>query len=85
MGCMVCHANERDRKWKCTWCQLRVCRGCSEELGRLGRDLGRLVEGWERKRVVREEMREEREDEVREEGLRDVQAEYERLGGRGRG
>lgn len=54
-------------------------------MGRVGRDLGRLVEGWERKRVVREEMREEREDEVREEGLRDVQAEYERLGGRGRG
>ncbi|KAH7406053.1 hypothetical protein DE146DRAFT_431961 [Phaeosphaeria sp. MPI-PUGE-AT-0046c] len=32
MGCMVCRTNDRDRKWCCTWCQLRICRSCSEEL-----------------------------------------------------
>ncbi|RAR15696.1 hypothetical protein DDE83_000928 [Stemphylium lycopersici] len=45
MACMVCHENGKERKWACTWCQLRVCRGCSEELRRTpGRDLGVLLE-----------------------------------------
>jgi len=42
---MSCHGNERDRKWSCTWCQLRICRSCSEELCRVrGRSLERVVE-----------------------------------------
>ncbi|KAH7402504.1 hypothetical protein BKA66DRAFT_564419 [Pyrenochaeta sp. MPI-SDFR-AT-0127] len=45
MGCMVCHSNDNDRKWACTWCQLRICRACSEELNMVpGRDLGKLLE-----------------------------------------
>jgi hypothetical protein len=45
MGCMVCHSNETDRKWACTWCQLRICRGCSEALCMVpGRDLWVLME-----------------------------------------
>ncbi|CAN9296331.1 unnamed protein product [Alternaria alternata] len=45
MGCMVCHENDKDRKWACTWCQLRICRGCSDELRAVpGRDLGILLE-----------------------------------------
>ncbi|KAF2632559.1 hypothetical protein BU25DRAFT_417183 [Macroventuria anomochaeta] len=60
MGCMICHANEKDQKFVCTWCQLRICRGCSEELMMVpGRDLGRLLE-------VREgEMRRDGKSEVR--------------------
>ncbi|KAF3040286.1 hypothetical protein E8E12_005816 [Didymella heteroderae] len=45
MGCQICHSNENDRKFSCTWCQLRICRACSEELRMIpGRDLGRLLE-----------------------------------------
>ena len=48
MGCMVCRSNARDRKWACTWCQLRVCRGCCDALGRMpGRSLGKLLEARE--------------------------------------
>ncbi|KAF2997392.1 hypothetical protein E8E13_004983 [Curvularia kusanoi] len=45
MGCMVCHSNEKDRKFSCTWCQLRICRACSEELVMVPRrDLGALLQ-----------------------------------------
>ncbi|KAF1913846.1 hypothetical protein BDU57DRAFT_324467 [Ampelomyces quisqualis] len=45
MGCMVCRANDRERKWCCTWCQLRICRSCSEELRVVpGRNLGRYLD-----------------------------------------
>jgi hypothetical protein len=41
---MVCHSNEPDRKWSCTWCQLRVCRACSDDLAHVrGRDLAALL------------------------------------------
>lgn len=44
MGCMVCHENGRERKWACTWCQLRICRACSAELIQIpGRKLGVLL------------------------------------------
>jgi hypothetical protein len=32
MGCMICHQNDRERKWCCIWCKLRICTGCSQEL-----------------------------------------------------
>ncbi|KAF2856908.1 hypothetical protein T440DRAFT_383443 [Plenodomus tracheiphilus IPT5] len=45
LGCMVCRANEPERKWTCTWCRLRICAACSDELGRIkGRELAVLVE-----------------------------------------
>jgi hypothetical protein len=51
MGCMVCRVNDKERKWCCTWCQLRICRRCSDELSMIPeKDLGRLLE--ERERVV---------------------------------
>lgn len=51
MGCMVCHSNEKDRKFSCTWCQLRICRGCSEELRMIpGGDLGALLKAREMER-----------------------------------
>ncbi|CAO2657442.1 Nn.00g035680.m01.CDS01 [Neocucurbitaria sp. VM-36] len=44
MACMVCRSNEREKSWTCTWCQLRICRACSEELSMIpGRDLRVLV------------------------------------------
>ncbi|KAJ4331699.1 hypothetical protein N0V95_009829, partial [Ascochyta clinopodiicola] len=47
----------KDRKWMCTWCQLRLCRGCNEVLQRVpGRELGVLLD-------VRREEEEERERE----------------------
>ncbi|KAJ4992734.1 hypothetical protein SVAN01_01780 [Stagonosporopsis vannaccii] len=48
MGCMVCHSNEKDRKFSCTWCQLRICRACSQELLMVpGRNLGALLKARE--------------------------------------
>jgi hypothetical protein len=45
MACMVCHENDRERKWACTWCYLRVCLACSDELMRTpGRDLRAVME-----------------------------------------
>ena len=45
---MICHSNERDRKWACTWCQLRLCRACSEELSNIpGRQLRALLKNKE--------------------------------------
>jgi hypothetical protein len=41
---MVCHENGDDRKLACTWCQLRICKGCTEELRMIpGMDLGALL------------------------------------------
>jgi hypothetical protein len=51
MGCMVCRVNNKERKWCCTWCQLRICRNCSEELNMVpGRNLGAYLE--QRQRMV---------------------------------
>jgi hypothetical protein len=51
MGCMVCRVNDKERKWCCTWCQLRICRGCSDELSMVPeRNLGAYLE--QRERVV---------------------------------
>ena len=45
MPCMVCHENSPERKWACTWCYLRVCIRCSEELVRTpGRDVKSVLE-----------------------------------------
>lgn len=45
MACMVCHENNRERKWACVWCYLRVCIKCSDELMRTpGRDLKVVIE-----------------------------------------
>lgn len=93
MGCMVCHSNEKERKFSCTWCQLRICRGCSEKLVAIPRrDLGRLLRMREMEeakemegeglRVVVEDVDFEDEVEV-EEWEQDEEVEEER-GGRGR-
>ena len=91
MGCMVCHSNEKERKFSCTWCQLRICRGCSEKLVQIpGRSLGRLLEeeGKEGKgeagpRVVVEDV--DFDDEVEEwEKDEEEQEEQEERGARGR-
>jgi hypothetical protein len=51
MGCMVCRVNDKERKWCCTWCQLRICRRCGDELSMIpGKNLSRLLE--ERERVA---------------------------------
>ncbi|EMD65472.1 hypothetical protein GGP41_010357 [Bipolaris sorokiniana] len=45
MACMVCRENGKERKWCCTWCQLRICKGCSDELMRLpARNLALLMD-----------------------------------------
>lgn len=86
MGCMVCHSNKKERKFSCTWCQLRICRGCSEKLVQVpGRDLKVLLgerEGEERSgeglRVVVEDVDLDVEEWEREE------EEVDERGGRGR-
>ncbi|KAF2643407.1 hypothetical protein P280DRAFT_478180 [Massarina eburnea CBS 473.64] len=45
MACMVCKSNERERKWACTWCYLRICLGCAGELRKIeGKDVKNLLE-----------------------------------------
>ncbi|KAL5117770.1 hypothetical protein ACEQ8H_004380 [Pleosporales sp. CAS-2024a] len=44
MGCMICHEIDRERNWCCTWCQLRICMTCSDELCTIpGRNLQRYL------------------------------------------
>ncbi|KAF3051698.1 hypothetical protein E8E11_011257 [Didymella keratinophila] len=58
MGCQVCHSNAKDRKFSCTWCQLRICKNCSEELCMIpGRNLGSLLQAREEERQDRELLR----------------------------
>jgi hypothetical protein len=45
MACMVCKVNDRERKWSCVWCYLRVCVACSAELMKTPqRDLKGLID-----------------------------------------
>jgi hypothetical protein len=45
----VCRVNDKERKWCCTWCQLRICRRCSDELSMVPeRNLGVYLEQRER-------------------------------------
>jgi hypothetical protein len=45
MACMVCRENGKERKWTCTWCQVRICKSCSDELMSIPeRNLAVLVE-----------------------------------------
>jgi len=38
--CMTCHREDKEMRWKCTWCCLRICGGCMETLGSIpDRDL----------------------------------------------
>lgn len=57
MGCMICHSNDKDRKWTCTWCRLRICRNCSEELSMVpGRNLEKLLDARKQERLAKENM-----------------------------
>jgi hypothetical protein len=38
--CMTCHREDKEMRWRCTWCCLRICGGCMETLGSIpDRDL----------------------------------------------
>ncbi|KAF2709467.1 hypothetical protein K504DRAFT_455181 [Pleomassaria siparia CBS 279.74] len=55
--CMVCYENSIERKWTCTWCYVRVCLRCADELIRTpGRNLSVVIErrGGTRGRAARE-------------------------------
>jgi hypothetical protein len=79
MGCMVCHENDKDRKWACTWCQLRICRSCSEDLRAVpGRDLRTLLEAREKgETVVAEGMKKLEQEEGFRMVVEDVDGEEE--------
>ncbi|KAF1934270.1 uncharacterized protein M421DRAFT_411 [Didymella exigua CBS 183.55] len=63
-GCMACGANTPERRFQCTWCQLRICRGCSDVLRAIpGRDLGVLLEARQSEREREQERERERESE----------------------
>ena len=67
MACMLCLENNRERKWTCTWCQLRICGSCSDELKAVpGRDLAVLMEKRRALGVVEEEEEEEKEEKEKE-------------------
>jgi hypothetical protein len=45
MACMLCKSNQRERKWACTWCYLRICVECAEQLRSTpGKDLRVLMQ-----------------------------------------
>ncbi|KAL8827987.1 MAG: hypothetical protein Q9191_002856 [Dirinaria sp. TL-2023a] len=49
--CMVCKVDNREQRWKCTWCCLRICTDCMESLKKIeGRTLRDLVRRMEQKR-----------------------------------
>ena len=49
--CMVCKVDNREQRWKCTWCCLRICTDCMESLKKIeGRALRVLVRRLEQKR-----------------------------------
>ncbi|KAI4117058.1 MAG: hypothetical protein LQ345_002618 [Seirophora villosa] len=42
--CMICGSDNKQVRWKCIWCCVRICGECSEALIKIkGRDLGTLV------------------------------------------
>ncbi|MCJ1455263.1 hypothetical protein MMC28_005617 [Mycoblastus sanguinarius] len=45
--CMACGGEEGERRWKCTWCALRICDGCKAEFDARERDLTALIQWLE--------------------------------------
>ena len=43
--CMVCKQEEQEKRWRCTFCALRLCGPCMAEFDRHKRDLEAVV-GW---------------------------------------
>ena len=43
VSCMVCKQEEHDKRWRCTFCALRLCGPCMAEFDRRGRDLEAVV------------------------------------------
>lgn len=51
LPCMVCKVDNKEQRWKCTWCCLRICTDCMESLKNIeGRTLRVLVQRLEQKR-----------------------------------
>ena len=49
--CMVCHADNSEQRWKCTWCCLRICTDCMDALRKVeGRNLRVVVEALQKKK-----------------------------------
>ncbi|KAF2192773.1 hypothetical protein K469DRAFT_694819 [Zopfia rhizophila CBS 207.26] len=45
MACMLCHTDDKQDKWSCTWCSLRICAGCRGELEKIpNRSVSRFLE-----------------------------------------
>lgn len=50
--CMTCHVEDKEMRWKCTWCCLRVCDKCMETLdGVPDRDLKGMLAVKEKQRT----------------------------------
>ena len=58
--CMTCGIKDREKRWMCVFCALRVCSGCMAELIGKGRDLGALMQLIDE----REEKKDEKEGKV---------------------
>ena len=49
--CMLCHTDNSEQRWKCTWCCLRICTNCIEALRKVeGRNLRVVVEALQKKK-----------------------------------
>ncbi|KAM0286295.1 hypothetical protein ACHAQH_001026 [Verticillium albo-atrum] len=44
VACQTCHKADRDDRWKCTACELRMCDGCFHFMRNNGRDLNKLAD-----------------------------------------
>ncbi len=52
VACMVCHMDDREPRWRCTWCCLRICWRCLDILERCkDRDLAQMIEVLEGRKI----------------------------------
>jgi hypothetical protein len=44
LTCQVCQKADSEERWKCTFCNVRMCTGCFRLMNRYKRDLSKVVE-----------------------------------------
>ncbi|KAF3356607.1 Protein transport protein sec22 [Verticillium dahliae VDG1] len=44
VACQTCHKADREDRWKCAACELRMCDGCFHFMNTNGRDLNKLAD-----------------------------------------
>jgi hypothetical protein len=48
--CMVCKSEDDKGRWTCSWCSLRVCKGCRGSLREISKEENHVVGSIDRKK-----------------------------------